>query len=398
MSFIKAFSGAIGGSFADQWKDFYTVPSGISGSVGICRAVPSSANLQRSANTSGNNYVITNGSLILVPEGFALVTMENGSVTGFISDPGGYKWTSDSVNSQSFFAETGAVSSLVRQSWDRFKYGGSPAAAQIPVFVNLKEIPDNKFGTQTEIYWDDSYLNAQVGAVAYGTYTLRITDPILFLKNFVPAEYYLPGGPVFDFADYDNQAAEQLFSEVVSSLAGAFSSYVNGSSRNHRITSIQQDNIGFGVSLSNVVEDNYHWRDKRGLAIDSVSLMSVDYDSGTKALLEKVKQADALMGARGNSNLQASFADGIQMAGGNPNGGALGMGVMGIGLQGIASAAGLVQQPSSSQASYGISSDQNINDAGEDPYEKLAKLKKLLDLNVISQEEFDAVKEKVLNL
>ncbi len=48
----------------------------------------------------------------------------------------------------------------------------------------LKEIPNNRFGTQSEIYWDDAYLNAQVGAITRGTYTLRIVDPILFIKNF----------------------------------------------------------------------------------------------------------------------------------------------------------------------------------------------------------------------
>ena len=35
---------------------------------------------------------------------------------------------------------------------------------------------------------------------------------------------------------------------------------------------------------------------------------------------------------------------------------------------------------------------------GEDPYEKLAKAKKLLDDGVISQEEFDALKSKLLGL
>ena len=34
----------------------------------------------------------------------------------------------------------------------------------------------------------------------------------------------------------------------------------------------------------------------------------------------------------------------------------------------------------------------------EDPYEKLAKLKKLLDGGVISQEEFDEAKKKLLGV
>lgn len=82
----------------------------------------------------------------------------------------------------------------------------------------MKEIPNNRFGTQSEIYWDDAYLGTQVGAMTRGTYTMKIVDPILFVKNFVPATYLLPNNEVFDFADMDNPAGEQLFNEVVGSL------------------------------------------------------------------------------------------------------------------------------------------------------------------------------------
>lgn len=397
MGFFKAFSGALGGVFADQWRDFYTVPAGMTGTVGVCSAVRSSANARRSSNTSGSECLITNGSLILVPEGFALITMENGAVTGFVADPGGYQWTSDNINARSFFADSGFVDAVVKQSWDRFKYGGPPAAMQVALFVNLKEIPNNKFGTQSEIYWDDAYLNAQVGARAHGTYTLKIVDPILFLKNFVPAQYYAPGGFPFYFSDLKNAAANQLFSEVVGSLAGAFSTYANAGDKQNRITAIQSDSVGFAQSLSQAVERAYHWRYDRGLAIVKAAVMSIDYDEGSKALLAKVQQADALMGARGNSNLQASFADGLRAAGENPDGGALGMGFMGMGMQGAAGAVGVMQQPSQTQENP-VQHEQANSDAVEDPYEQLAKLKKLLDQDVITQEEFDAAKAKVLGI
>lgn len=398
MGFVKAFGGAIGGSFADQWKDFYTVPSGIGGTVGICRAVPSGANVRRSSNRKSNEGVITDGSLILVPEGFALITMESGAVTGYVSDPGGYRWSSSDPNSKSFLSGSGMGESLVRQSWERFKYGGAPAAFQTAVFVNLKEIPGNKFGTQGEIYWDDAYLNAQAGAIAHGTYTLQIVDPILFLKGFVPTEYYMGDGPVFDFADYDNPVAEQLFSEVVGSLAGAFSAYANDPAHRNRIADIQGDSVGFARSLSVKVEESYRWSEERGVKIVKAALMAVDYDESTKSLLQKVRQADALMGARGNANLQASFAEGIRAAGQNPDGGALGMGFMGMGMQGVAGAMGSVTQPDQARGfsvpQQGAAEAQPV----EDPYERLAKLKKLLDQDVITQEDFDAAKAKLLDL
>ena len=65
-------------------------------------------------------------------------------------------------------------------------------------------------------------MNAQVGAITRGTYTLKIVDPILFVRNWVPATYLEPGR-AFDFTDIENDAAAQLFNEVVGSLAPAFS-------------------------------------------------------------------------------------------------------------------------------------------------------------------------------
>lgn len=230
MGFIKAFAGAIGGTFADEWKDYYVPLAGVPGTAAIFRAVPKGTDNGRGSNTKGSENVITNGSRIVVPEGTALVTVEDGKVTNFISEAGGYIFHSDNINSQSFLAGDGLLSTL-KETWERFKFGGTPGAQQTAFYVNLKEIPNNKFGTQSEIYWDDAYLNAQVGAVTRGTYTLKITDPILFITNFVPAMYLQPNAPVFDFADMDNDAGEQLFNEVVGSLSGAFSNYTNDPSK-----------------------------------------------------------------------------------------------------------------------------------------------------------------------
>ena len=193
-------------------------------------------------------------------------------------------------------------------------------------------------------------------------------------------------------------AANQLFSEVVGSLAGAFSAYANAGDKQNRITNIQRDSVGFAQSLSQAVEQAYHWRYDRGLHIVKATVMSIDYDENTKALLAKVQQADALMGARGNANLQASFADGLRAAGENPDGGALGMGFMGMGMQAAGGAVGAMQQPNQAQGHSVPQPSQAGEATAEDPYERLAKLKNLLDQGVISQEEFDAAKSKVLGI
>ena len=386
MGFIKAFTGALGGTFADQWKDYYMPRSGVSATSAIFEAVPQGTNAGRGENTKGLENIISNGSKIVVPEGTALITIQDGAITGFISEPGGYTYTTEDPASQSIFAGGGLLSATLGQSWERFKFGGQPGTQQLAFYVNLKEIPNNRFGTQSEIYWDDAFLGTQVGAITRGTYTLKIVDPILFVKNFVPASYLTSGSPAFDLADMDNDAGTQLFNEVVGSLSAAFSNYTNDPNKGNRITKIQGDQIGFAKSLSEAVEDAYKWKTDRGLVIEKVAIQAIEYDEDTKALLSDVKKADALSGARGNSFMQQSIARGMQAAGENPNGGAAGMAFMGMGMNAVGGAVSNLQQPT-----------QQVTQE-EDPYTKLASLKKLLDDGVITQEDFDAAKSKLLGI
>ena len=387
MGFIKAFAGAIGGTFADQWLDMI-MPLDAPATAGVIPAVQKGTNAGRGSNTKGSDGIITNGSKILVPDGYALITLQDNAVTGFISEPGGYTYTSDDLNAQSIFSGGGLVDGIIKQAFERFKFGGVPGSRQGAIYINLKEIPNNRFGTQSEIYWDDAYMNAQVGAMVRGTYTLKITDPITFLKGFVPVTY-ITSGRIFDFADMDNDAAEQLFTEVVGSLSAAFSQYSNDPERQNRMTKIQSDQLGFAKVLSSVVEDGYQWKTDRGLEIVKVAIAAIEYDEDSKALLSDVKKADALSGARGNSFMQQSVARGMQAAGENGGEGALGMGFMGMGLNAVGGGVAGLQQPVQPQ-------QQAAAPAGDDPVTKLKQMKELLDAGVISQEEFDAAKAKFL--
>ncbi len=279
MGLFRAASDAVRGVLADQWRDFYTVTADLKPTAALFPAVKQGTSFRRGRTRSGSPDVITNGSKFAVPQGYGLILMQDGAFTGFVAEPGSYEWNSEALDSQSVFAASDLVSPLVNGGWERFKFGGRPTAQQRAYFVSLKELSNNKFGTTSEIYVADAHLNAQVGAVTRGTYTLRISDPLSFVHSFVPAKY-MQGWSVFDFTDLYNDAAAQLFNEVVGSLAAALSAYTNDPGKGNRITRIQQDSIGFGRTLSEMVERNYRWMSERGLEIVSTSIMSIEYDRG----------------------------------------------------------------------------------------------------------------------
>ena len=96
---------------------------------------------------------------------------------------------------------------------------------------------------------------------------------------------------------------------------------------------------------------------------------------------------EVLAGARGNSNLQASVASGIEAAG--ETGGSAG--VMGLGMAtGMLGGLGGLQQP--------VAAPTPAAPAAEDPLAKLKKAKEALDLGLITQADYEAVKAKVLGL
>ena len=69
------------------------------------------------------------------------------------------------------------------------------AGFSIELDKNLKSFWDNSVNRKNKIYWDDAFFGTQVGAVTRGTYTMRIVDPLLFVKNFVPTQYLQPNFP-----------------------------------------------------------------------------------------------------------------------------------------------------------------------------------------------------------
>lgn len=399
MGFIKAFAGAISSTFADQWKDFYVPSSNITETSAVYPAVLKSINNGRGENYKGNANIITNGSKIVVPENTALITVQDGAITGCITEAGGYEFKSDDVNSKSMFAGDGIFGQTIKSTWEKVKFGGIPGSQQLAFYVNLKEIPNNKFGTQSEIYWDDAFLGTQVGAITRGTYTLKIVDPLLFVKNFVPAKYLVADAPVFDFGDMDNDACEQLFSEVVSTLSSAFSKYTNDPEKGNRITKIQADQIGFAKAMSEAVEEAYQWKETRGIEIVKTAILAIEYDEDTKKLMSDVKKADALSGARGNSFMQQAAARGLQSAG--ENGGGPGMAFMGMGANAAGNMMnGFAQENTPSSYNPGFVNNQNNtqNGASEDSTAKLLKMKELLDAGAITAEDYEKVKKQLLGL
>ena len=400
MGFIKAFSGALSGTFADQWKDFYVPMANVPATVGLFPAVLQGTNANRGENYKGSENIITNGSKIVVPEGVALITIENGAVTGFISEPGGYEFRSNDPNSKSMFSGDGILASTISQSFERFKFGGQPGVQQLAFYVNLKPITGNRFGTQTPIYWQDEYLATRAGGSARGTYSLKIVDPLLFFKGFVPDMYKGANASIFDFADMDNPTCDHLFNDFLTCLTGAFKRFSLKSKENNMdtIDYIQSNLDQFALTMDEEIENTYQWSSNYGIKVISVNLQA-DYDGPTLEVLEEARKADqeirraARMGQAYSSNMAGMMAaasgEAMKTAAGNENGA-----MMGFMNMNMASQNGANLMSATNNVSTGTSTATPV----EDPTEKLLNAKKLLDAGAITSEDYDKLKAQILGI
>ena len=99
MGLIKAGIGALGGTLADQWKEFF-----------YCDALPNDVLMRkgekrvsgRSSNTKGNDNIISNGSGIAVADGQCMIIVEQGKIVEVCAEPG--EFTYDASTEPSIFS------------------------------------------------------------------------------------------------------------------------------------------------------------------------------------------------------------------------------------------------------------------------------------------------------
>ena len=401
MGFIKAFSGAISGTLADQWKDFYVPRNDVTNTTAFVQAVPQSTNNGRGENYKGNENIISNGSKIIVPEGMALVTIQDGQITGFIAEPGGFEFRSDDINSKSCFAGDGIIGQMSQSIWDKVKFGGQPGSQQLAFYVNLKEIAGIRFGTQAPIQWMDSWFDSKVGAMMRGTYSIRIVNPLLFIKQFLPMSYMMPSASPYDFNDI-NDSTDQLLNELRSSLGAGVTklSKLAKEAGEDTYNYVSEHRVELAKELTSIVENDHGWTSKRGLIISNIT-MELEYDEATQELQKEFQQDDkeirkAKRMAEVYSNnmagaMAAATGSAMQSAASNENGAMMGFMGMNMAQNTGANVLGTVSnmQPQGSQVSSAPI---------EDPTEKLLNAKKLLDAGAITQEEYDKLKAQYLGL
>ena len=177
----KSIGGAIGGTVADQYKEYFycdSLPADVLVTKGRRRATG------RAANNKGNDNIISNGSIVAVNEGQCMIIVDQGAVVEFCAEPGEFVY--DMSSEPSLFC--GKLGENLKATFatigKRFTFAGDTAKDQRVYYFNTKEIMDNKFGSPQPIpfrYVDRNLnLDMQTSVRCNGVYSYRLSNPLIF--------------------------------------------------------------------------------------------------------------------------------------------------------------------------------------------------------------------------
>ena len=348
MGLIKAGMGALGGTLADQWKEFFyceSMPKEVLVTKGQKRTTG------RSSNTKGNDNIISNGSGIAVADGQCMIIVEQGKIVEVCAEPG--EFTYDTSTEPSIFS--GNLGESIKETFKtvgkRFTYGGDTGKDQRIYYFNTKEILENRFGTANPVPFRvvDSKigLDIDVSIRCSGVYSYKIVDPLLFYSNVC--------GNVEQ--EYSREELDStLKKEFISALQPAFGRLSEMELRPNQIVT---HNTDLENAMNTALSEK--WGALRGLKVVSIAFGSITLPDEDAELIKQAQRTaimrDPTMAA---ATLVGAQADAMKTAAGNEAGAMTGF--MGMGMAMNAAGGGM-----NAQNLFAMGQQQQAQQAAQTP-------------------------------
>ena len=330
MGIIRAVTDAVSGALADQWMEVIE-PDQMSDRTVFTAGVQMRQG-ERNSNTKRTSAVVSNGSVIHVYPNQFMLLVDGGKIVDYTAEEGYY--TVNNSSEPSLF--NGDLGDSVKESFNRVRFGGTTPYAQKVFYVNLQEIKGIKFGTTNPVNYFDSFYNSELFLRAFGTYSIKVVDPIKFYTEAIPknAEHV-------DISDIN----EQYLSEFLGALQAAINQM---SADGVRISHVTSKNMELSRYMADILDDD--WKDLRGMEVVSVGLAGLSYSEESQKLINMRNQGAMLSDPNVREGyVQGSVARGLEAAGSNSAGSMAGFMGMGLGMNAGGSFVGAASQANQAQ-------------------------------------------------
>ena len=314
MGLIKAVTSSVSSGFGDQFKEFIECPQ-IANNVLIQRGKVNHGE----GNKNPEEGIITKGSQIVVPEGMAMMVVDNGAIADFSAEPGIYTYEQSSeptVFDGGFFK---GVKDTIKTIGRRITYGGQPAHDQRVYYVNTKVMLGNKFGSpQPKKITDEKYGTLEV--TFFGEYAVRVVDPAILIASVI-------GTNPKDTITFDEVVGSQLKTKFIEKVTVAISNVM----RNKKVSFGDMGLYGSDISdeMNKCLDDS--WKKQYGLMVTDVAMGDINLTEESMKRVSRIDDAKIFSDPSMQSGLMASAsAEAMTQAASNEAGSM--MGFMGMGM------------------------------------------------------------------
>ena len=278
MGFIRAALSAGLNSFNDsKFKEAIVLPDHVSSDVMAIKGQlltkdPDGGSRQSNQNTG----LLTDGSVVIVPQGYVAVLVNNGTFLGDVLEAGSHEWR---AGDNAWLLEKGGIKGTWENFKNRFSFGGQVITRQEIIFIRMQPIAGNKFGTQNAVEYFSERYQQLLNIRFYGLFDIKVADPVLFYVSSISQQ-------IEDHKPFTIQDIAQgtLRQNISPKIAIAIAKYTNENGVDIYSLNANQDTFNEVAKQ----EVNKVWTGLYGIEATNILLEDLSYDQESLEIVRKL--------------------------------------------------------------------------------------------------------------
>ena len=278
MGFIRAALSAGLNSFNDsKFKEAVVLPDQVSADVMAIKGQlltkdPDGGSRQSNQNTG----LLTDGSVVIVPQGYVAVLVNNGTFLGDVLEAGSHEWR---TGDNAWLLEKGGIKGTWENFKNRFSFGGQVITRQEIIFIRMQPIAGNKFGTQNAVEYFSERYQQMLNIRFYGLFDIKVADPVLFYVSSISQQ--IEEHKPFTLQDI---AQGTLRQNISPKIAIAIAKYTNENRVDIYSLNANQDTFNELAKQ----EVNKVWTGLYGIEATNILLEDLSYDQESMEIVRKL--------------------------------------------------------------------------------------------------------------
>ena len=278
MGFIRAALSAGLNSFNDsKFKEAVVLPDQVSADVMAIKGQlltkdPDGGSRQSNQNTG----LLTDGSVVIVPQGYVADLVNNGTFLGDVLEAGSHEWR---AGDNAWLLEKGGIKGTWENFKNRFSFGGQVITRQEIIFIRMQPIAGNKFGTQNAVEYFSERYQQMLNIRFYGLFDIKVADPVLFYVSSISQQ--IEEHKPFTLQDI---AQGTLRQNISPKIAIAIAKYTNENRVDIYSLNANQDTFNELAKQ----EVNKVWTGLYGIEATNILLEDLSYDQESMEIVRKL--------------------------------------------------------------------------------------------------------------